>query len=46
MSVEQMRGWLKRQYGGAWKWVQRVNSMHDDQVVAVFYRMQRERKLK
>lgn len=46
MSVEQMRGWLKRQYGGAWKWVQRVNNMHDEQVIAVYYRMSRASKPK
>lgn len=39
MSVEQMRGWLKRQYGGAWKWVNKVNSMSDQQVMAVYFRM-------
>ena len=39
MSVEQMRGWLKRQYGGAYKWIAKVNKMHDEQVIAVYYRM-------
>ena len=39
MSVEAMRAWLKRQYNGAYKWVNRVNNMHDGQVVAVYYRM-------
>lgn len=39
MSVEQMRGWLKKQYGGAWKWVAKVNKMQDGQVIAVYYRM-------
>lgn len=44
MSVEQMRGWLKQQYGGAWKWVKKVNAMHDDQVIAIYYRMRRTTK--
>ena len=39
MSVEQMRGWLKKQYGGSWKWVNKVNAMHDEQVIAVYYRL-------
>lgn len=39
MSVEQMRVWLKRQYGGSWRWVNKVNAMHDEQVIAVYYRL-------
>ena len=39
MSVEQMRVWLKKQYGGSWKWVNKVNAMHDEQVIAVYYRL-------
>lgn len=39
MSVDQMRAVLKRQYGGSYKWVNRVNSMGDNQVIAVYYRM-------
>lgn len=39
MSVDQMRGWLKRQYNGAFKWVNRVNKMSDSQVIAVYFRM-------
>lgn len=39
MSVEQMRAVLKKQYNGAYKWVNRVNSMGDNQVIAVYYRM-------
>ena len=46
MSVEQMRDWLKRQYGGSWKWVNKVNAMHDGQVIAVYYRLSRESKHK
>ena len=39
MSVEQMRVWLKKQYGGSWKWVNKVNAMHDEKVIAVYYRL-------
>ena len=46
MSVEQMRGWLKKQYGGSWKWVSKVNAMHDEQVIAVYYRLSRVSKHK
>lgn len=46
MSVEQMRAVLKKQYKGAWKWVNKVNAMHDEQVIAVYYRMSRAGKLK
>ena len=44
MSIEQMRGWLKQQYNGAWKWVNKVNAMHDNQVMAVYYRLSRSQK--
>ena len=46
MSVQQMRAVLKRQYNGAYKWVNRVNKMSDDQVVAVYYRMLYAHQLK
>lgn len=46
MSVEAMRAVLKKQYNGAYKWVNRVNSMGDDQVVAVYYRMLNSGQLK
>lgn len=39
MSVDQMRSVLKKQYGGSYKWVNRVNGMGDNQVIAVYYRM-------
>ena len=38
MSVEQMRSWLKKLYGGSSKWIDRVNKMHDNQVIAVYMR--------
>ena len=44
MSVEQMRGWLKKQYNGAWKWVLKVNAMSDNQVIAVYFRLSRSQK--
>lgn len=46
MSVEQMRDVLKKQYKGAWKWVNKVNNMHDEQVIAVYKRMSRAGQLK
>lgn len=46
MSVQQMRAVLKRQYNGAYKWVNRVNKMSDDQVIAVYYRMLNAHQLK
>lgn len=46
MSVEQMRAILKRQYNGAYKWVNRVNKMSDAQVVAVYHRMLYAHQLK
>ena len=46
MSVEQMRVWLKKQYGGSWKWVNKVNAMHDEQVIAVYHRMLYAHQLK
>lgn len=46
MSVEQMRAILKRQYKGAYKWVNRVNKMSDAQVVAVYHRMLYAHQLK
>lgn len=39
MSIEQMRSWLKKQYGSADKWVSRVNQMPDAQVMAIYFRM-------
>lgn len=46
MSVEAMRAVLKKQYNGAYKWVSRVNSMSDNQVIAVYKRMQGSGQLK
>lgn len=39
MSVEQMRHVLRQQYGGAFKWLNRVKNMKDNQVMAVYFRM-------
>ena len=46
MSVEAMRAVLRKQYSGAYKWVNRVNNMSDNQVVAVYYRMLNSGQLK
>ena len=41
MSVEQMRWFLKNKtkYKNSYKWINRVNAMHDNQVIAVYRRM-------
>lgn len=43
MNIEQMRYMLKNhtKYRGSYKWINRVNAMHDDQVLAVYMRMLR-----
>ena len=43
MSIEQMRYALKNntKYRGSYKWINRVNVMHDNQVFAVYMRMLR-----
>lgn len=46
MSVEAMRAVLKKQYNGAYKWVNRVNNMSESQVIAVYKRMQGSGQLK
>ena len=46
MSVDAMRAVLKTQYGGAYKWVNRVNKMSAAQVTAVYKRMQGSGQLK
>ena len=46
MSVDAMRAVLKKQYNGAYKWVNRVNNMSEAQVIAVYKRMQGSGQLK
>lgn len=46
MSVEAMRAVLKKQYNGAYKWVNKVNNMSESQVIAVYKRMQGSGQLK
>ena len=46
MSVEAMRAVLKKQYNGAYKWVNKVNNMSEAQVIAVYKRMQGSGQLK
>lgn len=46
MSVEAMRAALKKQYNGAYKWVNRVNKMSEAQVIAVYKRMQGSGQIK
>ena len=46
MSVEAMRAILKKQYNGAYKWVNRVNNMSESQVIAVYKRMQGSGQIK
>lgn len=45
MSVQQMRAILKKQYRGAYKWVNKVNKMSDAQVIAVYMRMKESKSL-
>ena len=46
MSVDAMRAVLKNQYNGGYKWINRVNKMGDNQIVAVYYRMLNSGQLK
>ena len=46
MSVDAMRAVLKKQYNGAYKWVNRVNKMSESQVIAVYKRMQGSGQIK
>lgn len=46
MSIDAMRAVLKKQYNGAYRWVNKVNSMSDNQVLAVYRRMQASGQLK
>ena len=46
MSVEAMRAVLKKQYNGAYRWVNRVNKMSEAQVIAVYKRMQGSGQIK
>lgn len=39
MNISEMRAVLKKQYKGAWKWVNKVNKMSDEQVTAIYIRM-------
>ena len=47
MSVIQMRDILKTRtkYGNSWKWINKVNAMSDNQVMAVYFRMARAGEL-
>lgn len=47
MSVEQMRAILKSRtkYKNSYRWINRVNAMPDDQVIAVYFRMLRAGEL-
>ena len=48
MSVEQMRAVLKTRtkYKNSYRWINRVNAMSDNQVIAVYFRMSRGGELK
>lgn len=46
MSVETMRAVLKKQYGGSYKWVNRVDKMSEAQVIAIYRRMQGSGQIK
>lgn len=48
MSVVQMREILKKRtkYKNSYKWINKVNAMSDNQVIAVYYRMSKGGELK
>jgi hypothetical protein len=48
VSVVQMREALKKRtkYKNSYKWINKVNAMSDNQVIAIFYRMLRAGELK
>lgn len=48
MSVVQMRTILKERtkYKNSYKWINKVNAMSDNQVIAVYFRMLRGGELK
>lgn len=46
MEVSYMRDVLKKQYNGAYKWVNRVSNMSDNQVMAIYFRMLESKQLK
>ena len=48
MPVEQMRTILKTRtkYANSYKWINKVNAMADNQVMAVYFRMLRAGELK
>ena len=48
MSVVQMREALKKstKYKNSYKWINKVNAMTDNQVIAVYFRMLRGGELK
>lgn len=48
MSVVQMREVLKKstKYKNSYKWINKVNAMADNQVIAVYFRMLRGGELK
>lgn len=41
MTVEQMRAILKHRtkYKNSYRWINKVNAMGDNQIIAVYYRM-------
>lgn len=48
MSVEQMRAVLKTRtkYKNSYRWINKVNAMSDNQVIAVYFRMSRGGELR
>ena len=48
MSVVQMRAILKERtkYKNSYKWINKVNAMSDNQVIAIYFRMLRGGELK
>lgn len=43
LSLEQMRNYIMGRYGYAARWCDKVNAMPDNQVIAIYWRLIRER---
>lgn len=46
MDVKQMRAALETAYGGSPKWVARVRSFGDSQVIALYFKFKNEKLIK
>lgn len=46
MTVDAMRAALRKKYGGAVKWTDKVKRMSDEQVIAVYFSMLQRKQSK